>query len=68
MTTDKDMKKEKIKRVSYRITTQNPVHIRFSLWVNGGLICPPGGICLRVEEFEDFIERLKAIPDDKIPL
>lgn len=45
-------------RITIRITNQNPVHIRLSIWVNGGLICNSGGVCLRNEELEDFIRRL----------
>lgn len=50
-------------RVTYRITDENPAHIRFSVWVNGGLISSPGGLCLRVSEFKEFISRLKAKTD-----
>ncbi len=52
-------------RITYRITDENPAHIRFSLWVNGGLICEPGGLCLRVSEVGEFFERLKAKTDDQ---
>lgn len=54
-----------IKRITYRVTDKNPVHVRLSLWVNGALITSPGGICLRVEEFEDFIKKLGAIEDSE---
>ncbi len=50
-------------RITYRITDENHAHIFFSLWVNGGLICAPGGLCLRVSEFKEFIEKLKAKTD-----
>ena len=61
-----DEKAQKIRRISYRVTDKNPAHVRLSIWVNGGLICSPGGICLRLEEFDDFIERLKAKDDSKL--
>ncbi len=41
------------------ITEKNPVHTRLSVWVNGGLITAPGGICLRNEEVRPFLERLR---------
>ncbi len=55
-----------VKRVTYRITDQNPAHVRFSMWVNGGLICSPGGMCLRVSEFAQFMGKLEAYPDSEI--
>ena len=54
-----------IDRITYRITDETPAHIRFSLWVNGGLVCSPGGICLRVDEFAPFIEKLGAVSDSE---
>lgn len=54
-----------IERITYRITDETPAHIRFSLWVNGGLICSPGGICLRTEEFKPFVDKLGAISDSE---
>ncbi len=52
-------------RITYRKTNETPAHIRFSIWVNGGLICDPGGICLRVSEFDEFIKRLEAKSDEQ---
>lgn len=37
----------------------NPVYTRLSIWVNGGLITEPFGICLGNEEADEFIARLK---------
>lgn len=54
-----------IKRITYRITAEDGGHIHFSLWVNGGLICEPGGLCLRRDEFEPFIKKLGAIDDSE---
>ncbi len=54
-----------IKRITYRKTTVTSAHTNFSLWVNGGLICSPGGICLRNEEFSEFIKKLGAIDDSE---
>lgn len=54
-----------IKRITYRIITKTPAHINFSIWVNGGLICSPGGLCLRVDEFDDFIKKLGAMDDSE---
>jgi len=54
-----------IKRITYRITKETPAHVNFSLWVNGGLICSPGGMCLRVDEFPIFVEKLGAIDDSE---
>ena len=45
-------------RVTVTITHRNPAHVRLSIWVNGGLICQPAGICLRCEELPEFIDRL----------
>lgn len=45
-----------------RITVRkksNPAHTRLSIWVNGGLITDPFGICLRNDEVDEFIARLK---------
>ncbi len=53
-----------IKRITYRITDENPAHIRFHLWVNGGRINQEP-ICLRVEEFKPFIKLLNAISDSE---
>lgn len=49
-------------RITAGITQQNPVHTRLSVWVEGGLIVEPGGICLRNEEVAPFLERLQ--PDE----
>ncbi len=54
-----------IKRITYRITQKTPAHTNFSLWVNGGLICTPGGLCLRNDEFDEFIKKLGAISDSE---
>ncbi len=53
-----------IKRISYRITDKNPAHTRFSMWVNGGMIGQD--ICLRDGEFYEFMNRLRAVPDDQV--
>ena len=51
-------------RITYRIVDgRGTPYVHLSLWVNGGFICAPGGISLRVEEAEEFIKRLQAIPD-----
>lgn len=49
-------------KLTITITEKNPVHTRLSVWVNGGLITNPGGICLRNEEVGRFISRLD--PDE----
>ncbi len=54
-----------IKRITYRITHQDSGHTHFSIWVNGGLIVTPGGICLRTEEFNEFIKKIGAIDDSE---
>ncbi len=46
-------------RITFRVTDLNPAHVRLSIWVNGGLICDPGGICLRVDELLPFVDRVK---------
>lgn len=48
-------------RITVEVTDTNPVHSRLSVWVNGALITPPGGICLRNEEVEEFTDRLHGI-------
>lgn len=45
-------------RITAKVTEKNPVHSRLSVWVNGGLIVNPGGICLRNEEVEEFLGHL----------
>ena len=54
-----------IKKITFRITDDNGYHVHFSLWVNGALICSPGGLVLRKEEFEPFIQRIDAIDDSE---
>jgi len=46
-------------KITATVTDRNPVHSRLSVWVNGGLIVNPGGICLRNEEVEEFMDHLK---------
>lgn len=46
-------------RISLRITEANPGHCYLSMWVNGGLVCSPGGICLRIEELSPFIRLIQ---------
>ena len=46
-------------RITAKIVDSNPVHSRLSVWVNGGLITNPGGICLRNEEVVEFLDHLK---------
>ncbi len=46
-------------RITAKVTDENPVHSRLSVWVNGGLITNPGGICLRNEEVVEFLDHLK---------
>lgn len=50
---------KKAEITTIRITDANEVHVRLSIWVNHALICSPGGICLRTEEFDSFVERLQ---------
>lgn len=52
-------------KITAKITDKSPSHSRLSVWVNGGLITKPGGICLRNEEVEGFLDHLK-IPLEKI--
>ena len=47
-------------RVTARITDHNPGHTRLSLWVNGGLVTSPGGVCLRNGEVLQFLKRLRV--------
>jgi len=49
-------------KIRATVTEKNPVHSRLSIWVNGGLIVNPGGICLRNEEVEEFIDHLRISP------
>lgn len=49
-------------RITAKVTDLNTVHSRLSVWVNGGLIVNPGGICLRNEEVEGFLDHLKISP------
>ena len=52
----------KMEVTTVRITDANPAHVRLSVWVNGGLICTPGGICLRRDdEAAPFITLLNPI-------
>ena len=46
-------------KITAKVTDSNSVHSRLSVWVNGGLIVNPGGICLRNEEVEEFMDHLK---------
>lgn len=46
-------------KIAVTITDKNPSHTRLSIWVNEGLICDPGGICLRNDEVHLFLARLK---------
>lgn len=50
-------------RITISVHNRNPVHTRLSIWVNGGLITSSGGVCLRNEEIEDFVNRLN--PENK---
>lgn len=53
------MPEKKKNRIAIKLIRINPVHSRFSIWVNGGRInSAPGSICLRNEEVEDFFSRL----------
>ena len=52
-------------RISAKVTDRNAVHSRLSVWVNGGLITDPGGICLRNEEVPGFLDRLR-MPSESI--
>lgn len=54
-----------IKRITYRVMSDNGYHVRFSLWVNGAIICKPGGLVLLPGEFKEFIDRLGAISDSE---
>ena len=49
-------------KITAKVTDSNPVHSRLSIWVNGGLIVNPGGICLRNEEVDGFLDHLKISP------
>lgn len=46
-------------KITAKVTDSNPVHSRLSVWVDGGLIVNPGGICLRNEEVVEFMDHLK---------
>lgn len=46
-------------KITAKVTDQNPVHSRLSIWVNGALIVKPGGICLRNTEVVEFLDHLK---------
>jgi len=46
-------------KITAKITDKSPSHTRLSIWVNGGLICNPGWICLRNEEVVEFLDHLK---------
>jgi len=60
-----DLRDEFAMRVSAKTVDKNPVHSRLSVWVNGGLITSPGGICLRNEEVDEFLRRLRnGNPDE----
>lgn len=52
-------RRRKNMRITARITDHNPGHTRLSLWVNGGLVTSPGGICLRNDEVVPFLRLLK---------
>lgn len=49
-------------KISAKITDTNPAHTRLSIWVNGGLITNPGGICLRNKEVPGFLDHLRISP------
>jgi len=49
-------------RITAKVTDENTVHTRLSVWVNGGLIVNPGGICLRNEEVVGFLDHLTISP------
>lgn len=50
----------RINKIVVRLMDMNPVHSRFKIHVNGGLInSGDGDICLRNEEVMDFMGRLK---------
>ena len=47
-------------KIVVRLMDMSPVHSRFKIHVNGGMInSGEGDICLRNEEVMDFMERLK---------
>lgn len=50
-------------RISVRIDDKNSVHTFISLFVNGALCSSVSGICLRNEEVDEFLKRMKV---DKI--
>ena len=45
-------------RITVTVINETPLHSYLSVWVNGGLITKPAGICLRNEEVEAFTRRL----------
>lgn len=49
-------------KITAKVTGKHELHSRLSVWVNGGLIVNPGGICLRNEEVEEFLDHLKISP------
>ena len=49
-------------KITAKVTDSNPVHSRLSVWVDGALIVHPGGICLKNEEVEGFLDHLKISP------
>jgi len=55
-------------RITAKITHKNPVHTRLSVWVNGGLITNPGGICLRNDEVFEFLKQLGVPMVDALSL
>lgn len=46
-------------KITIQLISTNMCHSRFSIWVNGGLICEPGNIILRNEEVKPFVKRLQ---------
>jgi len=49
-------------RITAKVTDENTVHTRLSVWVDGALIVNPGGICLRNEEVVGFLDHLTISP------
>lgn len=46
-------------KITAKITNKSPSHTHLSVWVDGGLIVKPGGICLRNEEVVEFLDHLR---------
>jgi len=49
-------------RITAKVTDESPSHTRLSVWVDGGLIVKPGGVCLRNEEVVEFLDHLTISP------